>query len=125
LNTKGVVIKTLNNIAIVKVPRVSACGGSCASCGGCGSNFITTEAENSIGATVGQMVILVSKTSQILLLTLITYFLPLIILLLLGIIFKTLNYISAISTILAFTLYFLLVKQVNLRIKKPRIGQIL
>ncbi|MDR0930676.1 MAG: SoxR reducing system RseC family protein [Clostridiales bacterium] len=125
MNTKGMVIKTTENIATVKVPRSSSCGGSCASCGMCGNNYVIVEAENSIGAKEGQVVTLVSKTFDILMIALITYLLPLIILLSLGIIFKTLSLWAVVASVLAFAGYFFIVKYINLRVKKPRIGQIL
>jgi sigma-E factor negative regulatory protein RseC len=53
--------------AEIEVERVSACGETCAACGGCDTNrLVTARALNTVGARSGDKVIIQSKSSHIL-----------------------------------------------------------
>lgn len=76
----GIVIKLLENQqAEVLVERGSACGGNCASCGGCSyKNKLTTVAFNRVTAQVGDTVVLETRTAKILKAAALVYLLPLV-----------------------------------------------
>lgn len=63
-------------MALVRVPRESACGGSCAACGGCDQRPIDVRARNRAGAVPGDRVIVQSGTAETLRLCFVTYLLP-------------------------------------------------
>ena len=76
--SRGKVIKTEGDKAVVRFVRQSACGGNCASCAGCAESEITAEADNSIGAVVGDTVTVESETSKVLKTAFLVYVCPLI-----------------------------------------------
>ena len=66
--------------AEVRVERGTACGGNCPSCGGCSyKNVMKTRAVNKISAGVGDRVTLETRTSKILGLAALVYFVPLLV----------------------------------------------
>lgn len=78
MNQKGTVIQIEQNKALVVIPRASACGEHCASCsGGCQGKGHAVWLENTIGANIGDRVLLSAPTSSVLLSSLFVYFLPL------------------------------------------------
>jgi sigma-E factor negative regulatory protein RseC len=78
---KAKVVDVKEKFAKVEIRRVSACGESCASCkGGCAPTNTYVEAENNIGAKLGQYVEIEMSTKTFLTAVLITYGLPLIML---------------------------------------------
>ncbi len=63
--------------ASVSVQRQTACGGNCASCGGCSyKSVLTAVADNSFGAQIGDKVTLRSRTKGILGAAALVYLLP-------------------------------------------------
>ncbi len=52
----GYVIGADEKIVKIRVHRESACGGNCAHCNGCESGEVVIEAENIIGAKIGETV---------------------------------------------------------------------
>lgn len=62
--------------AVVRVARESACGKSCASCGGCDKRTIDVRAANRVGAKPGDTVDVESATGKTLWLCFLAYMLP-------------------------------------------------
>ena len=63
--------------ASVSVERQTACGGNCASCGGCSyKNVLTAIAENRVGAIVGDRITLRSRTKGVIGAAALVYLLP-------------------------------------------------
>ena len=54
MKSRGIVIEIKENRAIIRFIKESACGGNCASCGGCKSKPIEIEIENSLDAKVSE-----------------------------------------------------------------------
>jgi len=79
LNKEAIVMKTMSNQkAEVLVKRDSACGGNCASCGGCKYNDrIYSIVNNPISAQVGDTVLISSSTSAVLFGAITAYIFPL------------------------------------------------
>ena len=69
-----------NNTAQVVVIRESACSGDCHKCSGCGAakESILFEAQNPIGACVGDVVTVTSETGPVLQAAAVLYMLPLV-----------------------------------------------
>ena len=62
----GTVISTDKDKVTVAVKRVSACGENCANChGACEATTVTTVAENTAGARVGDMVKIESESASV------------------------------------------------------------
>ena len=81
MTQSGVVTKLVGkNRAVVSVKRGSACGASCASCGGSCSfkNIVTAEAVNTVKAAVGDSVTIESSTRKVLNVAFLVYIVPLI-----------------------------------------------
>lgn len=78
MTQNGIVTELLpDGRAAVCVERQTACGGNCASCGGCSyKNILTAIAENSFGAKVGDKVTLRSSTSGVIGAAALVYLLP-------------------------------------------------
>lgn len=77
----GIVEKTENDIAVVRIKRASACGENCASCkGGCTPTEQTVTAKNTVGAKTGDNVIISLETHDVLFAAFLVYILPLIVL---------------------------------------------
>ena len=74
----GTVVAVNGKNAVVEVVCKSACGHNCTECGACNAPIINTEAENPIGAVVGDKVEFCSSTSQILGAAFMLYIFPLI-----------------------------------------------
>ncbi len=73
----GTVISTDKDKATVAVKRVSACGENCANCHGvCESTTVTTVAENTAGARVGDIVKIESESSSVIRAALVLYMVP-------------------------------------------------
>lgn len=79
MQQRGYVSRADDKEARVIIRRESACGDSCASCGGgCDdSKSITLDIENTLSAKVGDYVIIESKSSTILKSAFIAYIMPL------------------------------------------------
>lgn len=78
---KAVVKKIINvTHAEIEVQRQSACGGNCASCGGCGApqERIKAVAVNLVNAEVGEIVTVEGENKQIIRMAAIVYTLPLV-----------------------------------------------
>ena len=76
---KAFVLKTFpDETAEVSVLRRSACGGNCSGCEGCSTrdNVIRVTAENRVGATSGQTVLVETKTRTIFKYVVLVYILP-------------------------------------------------
>ncbi len=75
----AIVTKLLpDNMAEVAVARTTACGGNCGSCESCMfQNELKAVARNSIGARIGQQVVIASKSSRIFSAVLLVYVMPL------------------------------------------------
>lgn len=78
MKQKGIVVQTENEYAWVTVPRMSACGENCASCGGsCRKSRHVARVANPIGATVGDAVMVATEDSAIIRSILLVYLCPL------------------------------------------------
>lgn len=66
--------------AEVVMNRPSACGGSCAACGGCEARQAAATAENPIGAQPGETVVIEGSTRRLLAMAAAVYVLPLVLL---------------------------------------------
>ena len=75
----GLVREVKDNKALVRFIRESACGGNCASCGGCGAKPIDVWIDNTLSLVPGEKVEVNTPSSRILLSAFITYILPLIV----------------------------------------------
>lgn len=64
--------------AVISVPRKSACGHDCEECAGCGVSgaAVRARATNSIGAKVGQKVVVHSDTNKMLRIVALVYLIP-------------------------------------------------
>lgn len=80
MTNEGVVTKVLpNNMAEVAVARSTACGGNCGSCEACAfQNELKTLAHNLVGASLGQKVVVETKSSVIFGAAMLVYVMPLI-----------------------------------------------
>lgn len=78
MTQSGIVTALLpDGMASVSVQRQTACGGNCASCGGCSyKNVLTAVAENRFGAKVGDKVTLQSRTKGVIGAAVLVYLLP-------------------------------------------------
>ena len=78
MTQNAMVVKILENgKAETVVKRGSACGGNCASCGACATNrIIRVVADNKLMSSVGDEVIIKTKTSKILLAAFVVYIIP-------------------------------------------------
>jgi sigma-E factor negative regulatory protein RseC len=78
LTQSGIVTALLpDGRASVSVERRTACGGNCASCGGCSyKNVLTAVAENRVGAVVGDRITLRSRTKGVIGAAALVYLLP-------------------------------------------------
>ena len=73
----GTVISTHKDKATVAVKRVSACGENCANCKGvCETTTATAVAQNSVGATVGDVVKVESESASVIRAALVLYMVP-------------------------------------------------
>lgn len=75
----GTVISSTGTMAEISVIRESACGGNCASCGGCNARTVVS-AKNTIEAKVGDKVEMEMASSKVLYTAFIVYALPLLLL---------------------------------------------
>ena len=69
-----------HNHAIISVPRKSACGHDCEECAGCGisGTAIRAKAVNTVGATIGQKVVVESSTEKMLGIIALVYITPIV-----------------------------------------------
>lgn len=65
-------------MAEISVPRKSACGHDCEECAGCGVSgaSVRAQARNTVGAEVGQKVVVESSTKRLLGVMILVYLLP-------------------------------------------------
>ncbi len=81
MKQKGIVIQTENQYAWVTVPRMSACGENCVSCGGsCRKSGHVAQVANPLGATVGDAVMVSTTDSAIFRSILLVYLCPVLLL---------------------------------------------
>lgn len=109
--SKAKIIRIIDeNIAEVQVERFTACGHSCDTCGGCSKKdqFITTTANiNHNNIAVGDIVDVVSNTSNVLKGAVIMYILPLILFFVGYFVGSNFSNEESIKTIFAFTFFTL------------------
>lgn len=75
----GKVLKCVDDKAVVRIFRESACSGECQSCAGCGRGAEEeTEAFNPIGAAVGDNVVISMPDHTVILSAFLIYFLPIV-----------------------------------------------
>ncbi len=74
----GIVQKLYHNTAQIKITRSSACGESCASCGLCPGKEMLAEADNAVGAAVGDTVLIDMSDKKVLSAAFLVYIVPLI-----------------------------------------------
>jgi len=83
----GIVRKVNGKLVDVEIARSTSCGEKCSSCrGGCSGTGIIASLENSVGAKVGDVVRIESKSSSIVWSALFVYLLPLV-MMVLGMVF--------------------------------------
>lgn len=70
--------------AVISVPRKSACGHDCEECAGCGVTGASVQAtaENPVGASVGDKVVVEGSTKKVLGIVLLVYMVPILLFLL-------------------------------------------
>ncbi len=78
----GVVTEVINNRIKIKILRPSACSGNCSECGACSSKNHLVEAENQVGAKIGDEVLLDMTSNKVINAAFLTYILPLLMLVL-------------------------------------------
>ena len=119
MKSKGIVIEANKNTAKVRFIRESACGGNCASCGGCGTKPIEIIIENSLGAKAGEIVEVSSDTSGILFSAFVVYILPLAILMAVYLTVRKFfdENIATVSSIISFFLSFYPIRLYGKKIK--------
>ena len=78
MTNSGYVLEIKGNMALVRFLRESACGGNCASCGGCASKPIEKWIENTLDVSKGDTVYVKSSSGKILWSAFILYIVPLI-----------------------------------------------
>ena len=80
MKTQGIILKTDGEFAVIGVKRHSACDTCRAECGGhCDkASVVETKVKNTLGAKVGDTVEIYSKTSSVILASLLVFVLPLI-----------------------------------------------
>ena len=85
--------------AIISVPRKSACGHDCEECAGCGisGTAIRARAINTVGASVGQKVVVESSTEKMLGIVALVYVTPIVLFLVGYITMLLLNFIVAVQ----------------------------
>lgn len=79
MTSSGLVIDIKDNKALIRFIRESACGGNCASCGGCGAKPLDVWINNTLSVSVGEKVEIETESSKILLSAFITYIFPLLV----------------------------------------------
>ena len=92
------------DIAVVLIQRGRMCGENCSSCGMCGGAKTKITAKNTIGANVGDSVVLSVPTSKGLKATLLVYGVPVCILILSAILFQNVGFSESISVLFGFLL---------------------
>lgn len=107
MRTTGEVVKVYNNTAVVRIELKSACGHECTNCGACKAKYIEAEALNTLGAKIGDRVIIESESQGILKIAFLLYILPVLIIIFAGI-FARLTSISNIYNSVIFILLFIL-----------------
>ena len=75
----GLILNVENDKALVRFVRQSACGGNCASCGGCGAKPIDVWIDNTLSLNPGDKVEIETESKKILFSAFITYIFPLLI----------------------------------------------
>jgi len=80
MKNTGVVTEIINGKAKIRFIKESACGGNCASCGGCGSKPIEIVIENPLSAEVYDKVEVESDSDKILYSAFVLYVVPILIL---------------------------------------------
>lgn len=116
MEQRGLVIKTDNQYAYVKIRRESACGSNCAHCAGCELKEIIGKAINIKGAKAGDFVRLDIDAKPILFAAFVLYILPLLLGLILGIsvfIFYKNIIFSVTGGIATFFLLYLMIYEYN------------
>ncbi len=79
MHAKGTVTQINGNKALIIVDRPTTCGGSCANCSGnCTITNNSIEAENPLGAKVGDYVVIETETKSVLFSAFLVYILPVI-----------------------------------------------
>ena len=74
----GIVVKTENNAALVKIVRSASCGDNCGSCNLCEKKDIEIWTANSAGAQKGDSVLVCQKSTSFLLMAFTAYIVPII-----------------------------------------------
>lgn len=77
MKQSGIVESVSGNIAVIRIQRMSSCGGDCGSCGGC-DNIMSVKAENAVGAREGDRVELEMSAGTIIGAAFMTYIIPII-----------------------------------------------
>lgn len=77
MREKGRVVEVNGGNITIAIGKESACGGNCASCGGCGQKVRTAKAINSVNAKIGDVVEIELCERKILSAAFIVYILPL------------------------------------------------
>lgn len=103
----GKVLEIKDNIAKVEVRRESACGGNCASCGGCDVKAVCSDVNNDIGANVGDVVKVELATAKVMLAAMAVYIVPLLLLIL------ATAYIGFIYGVVFIVILFIILKEID------------
>ncbi|MBQ6558086.1 MAG: SoxR reducing system RseC family protein [Clostridia bacterium] len=127
---KGIIKKTVKNIADVEIQRSTACGESCASCGLCPGQTAVVKADNAIGAKSGDTVIIDMADQKVLGAAFLVYIVPVVVLIIgyfIGYaIFKTEIY-GAVTGFILMAVTFVIIMMFDKRLKNkytPRIVSI-
>lgn len=115
----GVVTEINNGRAKLRFIKESACGGNCASCGGCSSKPIEIETENILKAEVLDKVEVESDSGKILFSAFVLYIVPILVLIFVYLAADNLfsEFSSVIISIVCFFLSFVGVKKYGNNIK--------
>lgn len=117
---KGVVVKTDFKKATVRVRKSSACGHDCGECRACGGAEFETVVENSVGAKVGDVVVIGAPSGKVLEYSFVLYILPILgaaVCYAVSGVFFSRSFFRALCIVVWFVAWFLLIKRFEKRIK--------
>ena len=112
----GIVVKTDENFAIVRIRKSSACGHDCGECRVCNNPEFETKVINTIGAKVGDRVSIGAPTGEVLFSAFLVYMLPVIGVLVIGILLSSFfesAFIIASGCVLWVLVWFLIIRRRN------------
>lgn len=121
---KGVVVKTDFKIATVRIRKSSACGHDCGECRACGGAEFLATVTNSVGAKVGDTVIIGAPSGKVLAYSFLLYILPILgaaVCYAVSGVFFSKPFFRTLCIVIWFTVWFFAVRRINRRVKMSTI----